>query len=122
MISYSTLGTDDMSRSIMFYDNVFGAIDGIREVTSETWVQYGRENEKGKVCLTFPHDGNRAKNGNGTMLAFNAKDYKSVDAFYAAALAHGGSDAGKPGIRESTHYVAYVRDPYGNKLCVFTPK
>jgi len=57
MISYSTLGTDDMDRSIVFYDHVFGAIDGIREVTSETWVQYGRENEKGKVCLTLPHDG-----------------------------------------------------------------
>ena len=122
MISYVTLGTNDMRRSIAFYDNVFRAIDVEREATTEAWVQYGLETEKGKVCLTLPHDGKSATNGNGTMLAFEAKDRKSVDAFHAAALAHGGLDAGLPGVREGTHYVAYARDPDGNKLCVFAPK
>lgn len=122
MISYSTLGTNDMKRSIAFYDSIFGVIGGKRELTTETWVQYGRENEQGKVCLTTPHNRNPATNGNGTMLAFEAKDRNAVDAFHANAIAQGGSDAGLPGLREGTHYVAYARDPDGNKLCVFTPR
>ena len=122
MIAYSTLGTNNMDRSIVFYDAVFQTIDGKREITTEKWVQYGRETETGKVCLTPPHNGNPASFGNGAMLAFAAKDPKSVDDFHAAALTHGGVDSGEPGVREGTHYVAYVRDPEGNKLCVFTPK
>jgi catechol 2,3-dioxygenase-like lactoylglutathione lyase family enzyme len=122
MIAYSTLGTNDMDRSITFYDAVFGAIGGVREVTSPSWTRYGREGERAKVCLTLPYDRKSAVPGNGTMLAFEAGDYAAVDAFHAAALALGGSDAGEPGLREGTHYVAYIRDPEGNKLCVFTPK
>jgi len=56
------------------------------------------------------------------MLAFEASSYEAVNAFHASALAYGGADEGAPGMREGTHYVAYVRDPDGNKLCAFTPK
>ena len=122
MIAYSTLGTNDMDRSIAFYDAVFGALGGVREETSPTWTRYGRAGERAKVCLTPPFDGQLATFGNGTMLAFEAKDYAAVDAFHAAALAQGGSDEGAPGVREGTHYVAYARDPDGNKLCAFTRK
>ncbi len=122
MIAYSTLGTNDMERSIAFYDAVFGAIGGARESTEANWTRYGREGERSKVCLTPPFDRQAATHGNGTMLAFETNDHAAVDAFHAAALSHGGTDAGEPGLREGTHYVAYVRDPDGNKLCVFAPK
>ena len=122
MIGYCTLGTNDMDRSIAFYDAVFGALGAVREETSPTWTRYGRKGERTKVCLTPPFNGERATYGNGTMLAFEAPDYAAVDAFHAAALRLGGSDEGAPGIREETHYVAYVRDPDGNKLCTFTRK
>ncbi|WP_299322325.1 VOC family protein [Parasphingopyxis sp.] len=122
MIAYATLGTNDMDRSILFYDAVFKAIGGVREETDPTWTRYGRDGERAKLCLTSPYDRQAATNGNGTMLAFETSDHASVDAFYKAALEHGGADAGEPGIREGTHYVAYVRDPDGNKLCVFAPK
>ena len=56
------------------------------------------------------------------MLAFDAPDYGAVDSFHASALKFGGVDEGEPRVREGTHYVAYVRDPDGNKLCAFTPK
>lgn len=121
MIAYSTLGTNDMERSILFYDAVFGAIGGAREVTSDNWTRYGREGERAKVCLTPPFDRQAATNGNGTMLAFETSDHRSVDSFHSAALSHGGTSEGEPGLREGTHYVAYVRDPDGNKLCVFAP-
>ncbi len=122
MIAYSTLGTNDMDRSIAFYDAVLGALGATREVTTPTWTRYGRAGERAKVCLTPPFNRERATNGNGTMLAFEAPGHAAVDAFHAAALAQGGSDEGAPGIREGTHYVAYVRDPDGNKLCAFAPK
>jgi catechol 2,3-dioxygenase-like lactoylglutathione lyase family enzyme len=122
MIAYSTLGTNQMDRSIAFYDAAFGALGGVREFTSPTWTRYGRPGERSKVCLTVPFDGRPATFGNGTMLAFEAPDYAAVDAFYTAALAQGGTDEGAPGIREDTHYVAYARDPDGNKLCAFTRK
>lgn len=122
MIAYSTLGTSDMDRSIRFYDAVLGAIGAVREVTSPTWTRYGRDGERAKLCLTPPYDRKPATNGNGTMLAFETSTHSAVDAFRKAALVHDGSDAGQPGIREGTHYVAYVRDPDGNKLCVFASK
>lgn len=122
MIAYATLGTNDMDRSIAFYDAVLGALGAVREVTSPKWTRYGRPGERAKVCLTPPFDGGTASFGNGTMLAFESSGYGAVDAFHAAALALGGTDEGAPGVREGTHYVAYVRDPDGNKLCAFTPK
>ena len=121
MIAYCTLGTNDMDRSIAFYDVVFGALGGVREETSATWTRYGRTGESAKVCLTPPFNQEAATFGNGTMLAYSAPDYAAVDAFHAAALSLGGTDEGLPGVREGTHYVAYARDPEGNKLCVFTP-
>jgi catechol 2,3-dioxygenase-like lactoylglutathione lyase family enzyme len=122
MIAYSTLGTNDMDRSIAFYDAVFGALGGVRELATAAWTRYGRAGERAKVCLTAPFDRQRATFGNGSMLAFEAHDGAAVDAFHAAALAQGGADEGAPGLREGTHYVAYARDPDGNKLCAFAPK
>lgn len=122
MIAYSTLGTSDTEKSIAFYDEVLGAIGAVRELTSPNWTQYGRKRDKSKVCLTWPYNGNPATSGNGAMLAFEAKNHTSVDRFHEAALKLGGADEGRPGVREGTHYVAYVRDPDGNKLCAFAPK
>lgn len=122
MIAYSTVGTNDMDRSIAFYDAVFVALGGVREVTDANWTRYGRAGERAKVCLTTPFDGQPATRGNGAMLAFEVQGYEAIDAFHSAALALGGTDEGAPGIREGTHYVAYVRDPDGNKLCAFAPK
>ncbi len=122
MIAYSTLGTNDMDRAIAFYDAVFGALGATRELTTPAWTRYGRAGERSKVCLVTPFDRRHATSGNGAMLAFEAPNPAAVDAFHAAALAQGGSDEGAPGVREGTHYAAYVRDPDGNKLCTFAPK
>ena len=56
--------------------------------------------------------------GNGSMVALDAESRADVDAFYKAALAHGGTDEGAPGLRpfHENFYAAYVRDPDGNKL------
>lgn len=69
--------------------------------------------------MTEPFDGQPASVGNGTMVSFLAKSRAVVDAFHAAALAHGGTNEGLPGLRPQygpQFYAGYVRDPDGNKL------
>ena len=125
MMSYSTVGTNDMQRSIRFYDPVFATLGGERTTTSASWTGYGRKGDRELFFLTRPFDRARATAGNGVMLAFLATDRAAVDAFHAAALAQDGRCAGPPGVREGmdpVFYAAYVRDPDGNKLCAFVRK
>lgn len=125
MFSYSTLGVNDMDRSIAFYDAVFAQLGRKRDTTSSTWTGYSEAGDKTRFFLTRPFNREAATGGNGTMLAFLAADRAAVDAFHAAALAHGGDDEGPPGVREGmdpVFYAAYVRDPDGNKLCAFVRK
>ena len=125
MISYSTLGTNDMQRSIRFYDAAFAPLGAARTETSETWTGYARKGDRGMFFLTRPFDREAATSGNGAMLAVLAADRAAVDAFHAAALANGGRCEGPPGVREGmdpVFYAAYVRDPDGNKLCAYVRK
>ena len=122
MIAYSTVGVNDMGRSIAFYDAVFAPLGAARDTTSETWTGYRRPGEPAWFFLTRPVDRRAASNGNGAMLAFRAESRAAVDAFHAAALAKGGTCEGPPGVREGMDpefYAAYVRDPDGAKLCAF---
>ena len=68
--------------------------------------------------LETPVDGRPATAGNGVHVAFSAEDRPMVDAFYRAALVHGGRDAGAPGLRPvyDNYYGAFVLDPDGNKI------
>lgn len=125
MIAYTTLGVNDMDRSIAFYDAVFGALGAARTTTSPTWTGYARPGERDPVFLTRPWNRETAVGGNGMMLAFLADSRAAVDAFHAEAMACGGTDGGPPGVREGMNpvfYAAYVRDPDGNKLCAFIRK
>ncbi len=57
--------------------------------------------------------------GTPTHVAFVAKDRKTVDAFYKAAMAAGGKDNGPPGIRAHYHpnyYGAFVHDLDGHNV------
>jgi catechol 2,3-dioxygenase-like lactoylglutathione lyase family enzyme len=125
LILYTTLGSSDLKRSGAFYDAVLGTLGCKRSPESiDSWIGWGPSYDEGvSLWVTRPFDGKAPTAGNGTMLAFRASNEAEVQAFHAAALANGGSDEGGPGIRpyyEPTFYVAYVRDPDGNKLaCVF---
>lgn len=71
-----------------------------------------------RFWINHPFDRQPATVGNGSMPAFDASSRAAVDAFHAAAIAHGGTDDGAPGIRHfhPNFYACYVRDPDGNKL------
>jgi catechol 2,3-dioxygenase-like lactoylglutathione lyase family enzyme len=121
MFSYVCLGTNDLARGRKFYDAVLAPLGHARvseidDATSSTW---GLDDPGPHLWLTVPFDGNPASVGNGVMVSFLAPSRAAVDAFHAAALAHGGTDEGAPGLRPhyGPHfYAGYVRDPDGNKI------
>jgi catechol 2,3-dioxygenase-like lactoylglutathione lyase family enzyme len=116
---YLTLGTRDVARAARFYDAALASLGLVRRATEDTEVGYGfPDDRRSRLWITLPHDGNPATVGNGTMPAFAAPSQEAVRAFHAAAIAHGGTDDGAPGLRPygPTFYAAYVRDPDGNKL------
>lgn len=118
MFSHITLGTNDFEKAAAFYDAVFAAL-GIEQLFKlDGLAAYGTMTGP-KTFIVPPFDGNAAKPGNGVHAAYLAKTRAEVDAFHAAALAHGGTDEGAPGLRPHYHpnyYGAYVRDLDGNKI------
>ncbi|MCU0828665.1 MAG: VOC family protein [Tabrizicola sp.] len=116
---YLTLGTNDLRRAARFFDAVLAPLGLIRRATEPTEVGYGLpDDRRTRLWVTLPFDGKSATAGNGSMPALVAPSRKAVDAFHAAALVHGGTDEGAPGLRPygPSFYAAYVRDPDGNKL------
>ena len=85
-----------MARATAFYDAVFAPLGAVRDTSSPTWTGYVRAGDKGRFFLTRPFNRQAATSGNGVMLAFLAEDRGAIDAFYAAALANGGTDEGLP--------------------------
>ena len=118
MFSHITLGTNDLHRARRFYAAVMPTLGLSEPFRLPGGLVYG-EMTGTKLFVGQPFDGGAAGHGNGQHAAFLAPTRAAVDAFHAAALANGGTDAGAPGPRPHYHahyYGAYVRDPDGNKL------
>ncbi|WP_067061678.1 VOC family protein [Roseateles chitosanitabidus] len=121
MISYVTLGSNDRRAAKTFYDAVLAPLGLKPGYSDDEMVGYGPEGGETQLWVVAPYNGLDATAGNGTMLALAASTRAQVDAAYAAAIAGGGRDEGKPGPREiygPNFYAAYFRDPEGNKLAV----
>lgn len=126
-VLYVTVGVSDFARARRFYEAVFAAIGVPWNPASDTaagWAGWGPDYDGGvSFWICPPFDGGAPSPGNGAMTAFRAASEAEVEAFHAAAIANGGTSEGAPGTRpyyEPSFYVAYVRDPDGNKLaCVF---
>lgn len=130
MFTYICLGTNNLPRAIAFYDATLATLGLYRCDTSaesawEGWAGWGTYKNQGAEELALwvgtPFDGQPARPGNGTMVAFAATSWAQVEDFYATALATGGTSEGEPSLRlhyNSDFYAAYVRDPDGNKLAV----
>jgi catechol 2,3-dioxygenase-like lactoylglutathione lyase family enzyme len=119
MILYITIGTNDLARATRFYEPVMATLGldlARREADEIGFMEPG--DTRCRFWVTQPYDKAPATVGNGSMPAFVAATRGAVDAFHKAALAHGGTDEGAPGLRPygASFYAAYVRDPDGNKL------
>jgi len=119
MFSHMMVGSNDIARAKTFYDATFAAMGG----------KPAFEDDKGRLVyvhnggifiVTTPLDGAPATSGNGCTVGF-AMTPEQADAWHRAGVEHGGTAIeDPPGIREGGFgklYLAYLRDPDGNKLC-----
>ena len=120
VFTHNCVGTNDVSRAGQFYDAALAPL-GIRRLGTflDQGLSYGVHAAEFLVLL--PQNGAAAAPGNGTTIGFKAPNRAAVDAFHAAGLAAGGTDAGLPGPRKAVPhaYGAYLRDPDGNKICAY---
>ncbi|KIN62891.1 Glyoxalase/bleomycin resistance protein/dioxygenase [Sulfitobacter noctilucicola] len=128
MISYVTVGADDLELAKRFYSAFlpalgYGLNEGPEGLSFALPVEEGQRPLLPDFYVKPTFNGHAASAGNGTMIAFEAERQSQVRALHAAALAAGGSDEGQPGFRASygSHfYVSYLRDPQGNKIALFS--
>lgn len=120
MFSHVMVGAIDLEASRKFYDAALGAL-GIKPGVSNRDTRYFYRSPSGVFAVTLPLDNKSATSANGGTIGFAAQSAEQVDAFHAAGVANGGvSCEDPPGYREGPAgkmYLAYLRDPVGNKIC-----
>jgi catechol 2,3-dioxygenase-like lactoylglutathione lyase family enzyme len=128
MFSHVIVGVNDLEASRRFYDALLATIGLKPGVYNHSGIvgRYFYRSATGSFGITQPINGEPATRGNGSTLGFSVTSPEQADAFHAAGLANGGTTCeDPPGWREGSVgrlYLAYLRDPDGNKICaLFRP-
>lgn len=112
MLDHVGLAVSDYDSSVAFYERALAPLGYVPLVTTHGWTGFGCDGRAqfwigpGAAAPTFH-------------LAFAAESRDEVDAFYDAAIAAGGRDNGRPGLRPHYHrhyYAAFVIDPNGYNI------
>ncbi len=119
MIGYITLGTNNLNKSALFYDELLSLVGATRVMEMDTFIAWGNNPSAPMLSIIKPFDGEPATVGNGVMVSLVVDSKEKVDAIHAKALALGGKDEGAPGLRGGNFYAGYFRDLEGNKLNAF---
>jgi catechol 2,3-dioxygenase-like lactoylglutathione lyase family enzyme len=124
MINHVMVGSNDIERSKRFYDAVLGTLGAGQPLRHKTTSGHSRlfyRHAGSTFCVTEPINDEVATSANGGTIGFKCSSLEQVRAFHDTAVASGGqSIEDPPGLREGSlgaMYLAYVRDPDGNKLC-----
>ncbi|RVU20201.1 VOC family protein [Methylobacterium oryzihabitans] len=121
MFTHVMIGSNDLDRARIFYDATFAALGGGRGAMDAR----GRLvylHEGGRLMITKPIDGKPATAANGGTIGIAATSHDHVLAWHEAGTAHGGTAIESPPTeRPNGSFVAYLRDPDGNKLTARTP-
>lgn len=119
MFSHVMVGTNDLEKSKSFYDALLATLNVPPSFVDGRRMFY--MNKGGVFAVSEPIDGQPACHANGGTIGFACKSPEEVEAWHAAGLAAGGTAIeDPPGVREGRAgklYLAYLRDPDGNKLC-----
>lgn len=118
MLSHLSLGVEDLERATAFYEAALAPLGVVCVWRNPRGSGFGPPGGEDRLAL-FHRPGEARAPGAGFHLCFSAPSRAAVDAFHAAALAAGGSDAGAPGLRPhygADYYAAFVVDPDGHKL------
>ena len=120
MYSHNMVGSNDVTKSKKFYDAVFQAIGGKEAIQDDKGRLVYMYND-GLFIVTPPIDGQPATAGNGCTIGFAMESPEQANAWHDAGVAAGGTAIeDPPGVRAGGFgelYLAYLRDPDGNKLC-----
>jgi catechol 2,3-dioxygenase-like lactoylglutathione lyase family enzyme len=120
MFSHIMVGSNDLDASRKFYDAVLGTL-GIPAAVMDEKGRLFYLSPTGVFAVTKPINGEPATAANGGTVGFMVADPATVDQWHAAGVANGGTTCeDPPGVREGgmgKMYLAYLRDPSGNKLC-----
>jgi len=124
MFSHVMVGTNDIERSKRFYDAVLGVLGAAAPLENKASTGHARlfyRHDGGTFCVSEPIDGEAATSANGGTIGFKCSSPEQARLFHDTAVANGGTSIeSPPGLREGqlgALYLAYVRDPDGNKLC-----
>lgn len=130
MFSHVMVGSKDIERSKRFYDALLGMLGAgephrSQAPTGQTRLFYRHDGSS--FGVTEPINGEEATFANGGTIGFKCNSPEQVQQFHDVAVANGGVTCEEPpGLRDGNMgklYLAYVRDPDGNKLCaVYRPK
>lgn len=120
MFSHIMVGSNDIARSKTFYDALLGVLGAKPAITDDKGRLIYMHNG-GLFLVTKPINNQSATGANGGTIGFACDSQAQVEAWHAAGVASGGTTCeDPPGVREGGFgklYLAYVRDPAGNKLC-----
>ena len=119
MFSHIMIGSNDVARSKKFYDALFVAM-GAQPGVEDARGRLSYTHNSGRFMVSKPIDGKPATHANGGTIGFSVNDSKQADAWHKAGVANGGATIeDPPGVRQGAAgqmYLAYLRDPDGNKL------
>lgn len=124
MFNHIVVGSNDIERSARFYTAVLGVLgagEPHRSPAPSGHMRLFYRHDGSTFCVSEPINGEPATSANGSTIGFRCASPEQLHAFHAAALAAGGTSIEEPpGPRTGAlgpMYLAYVRDPDGNKLC-----
>ncbi|HVC52313.1 MAG TPA: VOC family protein [Stellaceae bacterium] len=116
MFSHVMVGSNDIARSKKFYDALFAAM-GAQPGTEDANGRLIYTHNGGRFMVSKPIDGKPATNANGGTIGFTMSSTDQAAAWHKAGLANGGTSIeDAPGVRRGVVYLAYLRDPDGNKV------
>ncbi|KAB1073452.1 VOC family protein [Methylobacterium planeticum] len=118
MFTHVMIGSNDLERARVFYDATFTALGGkLGAMDARGRLIYAHEG--GRLMVSKPIDGNPATAANGGTIGIAAASPDHVLAWHKAGTTHGGTAIeSPPAERPNGAFVAYLRDPDGNKLTV----
>jgi catechol 2,3-dioxygenase-like lactoylglutathione lyase family enzyme len=117
MLQHISIGVRNIAATKAFYDAALTPMGYSCLRAREHWLGYGKD--RVELSINTSESPVPADPKSGLHFCFTAPTRQSVEAFYAAALAHGGTDNGKPGIRSDygpNYFAAFVIDPDGYRL------
>ena len=117
MFSHVMIGTNDLDKAKDFYDKLLGTIGVPPGKVDRHRVFY--RTPTGTFSVSKPINGQPATVANGGTIGFLCNSPEQAKTWHDTGVANGGTTCeDPPGVRDGSKiYLAYLRDPDGNKLC-----